>query len=272
VAGSSLFEYDVKSESETAESLRKEFEEIKVESTQNGVIIEADALGSLEAIVKLFEAEKIPIRHAGIGKVTKRDILEAASVTKMDQLLGVCFAFHTQVETDVQAVSKVENVKVFEEKVIYNLIINYKNWREEKLSSERKEAFSKLTLPAKLYVMPNNCFRVSNPCIFGVEIREGRIRKENRLMNVKGEMIGEIRSIQVEKEAVEEAKKGQEVAIAIDGPYFGRQINYKEILLTDISGGEIEAIEKKYLQSLSEGEREVLTEIKKIKGVLNFSF
>ncbi|HLC48147.1 MAG TPA: translation initiation factor IF-2 [Candidatus Norongarragalinales archaeon] len=272
VAGSSLYEFDERTESETADSLRKEFEEIKIESSQNGVIIEADALGSLEAIVRLFEAEKIPIRHAGIGKVTKRDILEAASVTKIDQLLGVCFAFHTQVETDVQAVSKVEGVKIFEEKVIYNLIVNYKSWRDEKLSSERKEAFSKLTLPAKIYLIPNNCFRVSNPCIFGVEVREGRIRKENRLINGKGESIGEIRSIQVEKEAVDEAKKGQEVAIAVDGPYFGRQVNYKDVLFTDISQEEIDLIEKKYLQSLSEGERELLTEIKKIKGFLSYSF
>lgn len=272
VAGSSLFEYVEKNEAETIEELKKEFEEIKIESTQNGVIIEADALGSLEAIVKLFEAEKIPIRHASIGKVTKKDILEASSVAKHDRLLGVVFSFHTQMESEVRLVSSTEGVKVFEEKIIYNLIHNYKNWRDESLSAERKEAFTKLTLPAKIYIIPNNCFRVSNPCIFGVRIEEGKIRKENRLMNIRGEAVGEIRSIQVEKETVDEAKKGQEVAIAVDGPYFGRQINYKEILYTDISSGEVEIIEKKYLQSLSEGEREVLTEIKKIKGVLNFSF
>ncbi|MEK6954057.1 MAG: translation initiation factor IF-2 [Candidatus Micrarchaeota archaeon] len=272
VAGSSLLEYDKEREAEIEETLIKEFSEIKIENPQNGVIIEADALGSLEAIVRLFAAAKIPIRHAGIGKVAKKDILEASSVAKADKFAGVVFAFHSIVEPDVAAVAKIEGVKIFEEKIIYNLIINYQNWKTESLSIERKEAFSKLTLPAKIYLIPNNCFRASNPCIFGVRVEEGRIRKENRLMDANGVSIGEIRSIQVEKESVDEAKKGQEVAIAVSGPYFGRQINYKQMLYTDMRNEEIEAVEKKYLQSLSEGERELLTEIKKIKGVLSFSF
>ncbi|MFH1750908.1 MAG: translation initiation factor IF-2 [Candidatus Micrarchaeota archaeon] len=272
VAGSSLFEYDEKSESEIMQELSREFGEISIESSQNGVIIEADALGSLEAIVRLFEAEKIPIRHAGIGKVTKKDVLEASSVAKNEKFLGVVFAFHTAIEAEVKTVSITEGVKVFEEKIIYNLIHNYKNWKDNALATERKEAFSKLTFPAKLFVMPNHCFHLSGPCIIGVEILEGRVRKENRLMNGKGESIGEIRSIQVEKEAVEEAKKGQEVAIAVDGPSFGRHVKDKQLLYTDISSDEIEMIENKYRQSLSEGENELLAEIKKIKGVLGFTF
>jgi translation initiation factor 5B len=113
---------------------------------------------------------------------------------------------------------------------------------------------------------------VSNPCIFGVSILEGRIRKENRLMDEKGEGIGEIRAIQVEKEPVDEAKKGQDVAISIDGVYYGRQIKEKQILYTDVTVDEIDLIEKKYTQSLSDGEKEILKEIKRIKGILTFTF
>jgi translation initiation factor 5B len=272
LVGSSFYEYNKEMEEQTKEELKKEIREIEIENPDNGVIIKADALGSLEAIVKLFLAEKIPIRSASIGKVLKKDVLEAASVAKNDKHLGVIFAFHSELDSEVLPLAKKEGVKIFDEKVIYNLIINYKQWRDESLQSERKESFTKLTLPAKIYVMENSCFRVSNPCIFGITVLEGRLRKENTLMNDKGEKIGEIRSIQVEKEPVEEAKKGKEVAIAVDGPYFGRQIREKQTLYTDISEEEIDLIEKKYLQSLSEDEQAVLKEIKKIKGFLTFTF
>ncbi len=272
VAGSSLFVINDSTATETEQLLLKEVTEIEVESEQTGVIVKADALGSLEGIVKLFEAEKIPMRRASIGKVVKKDVLEAASVAKQDKFAGVIFAFHTGLEDGVLEAAGTEHVKIFEEKIIYNLIINYKGWKEELIAKERRDSFTDLTLPAKIYLMPGNCFRVNNPAIFGVEILEGRIRKENLLMDDKGEKIGEIRSIQVEKEEVEEAKKGQEVALAVGGITYGRQVREKQVLYTDISPEEIETIEKKYIQSLSDGEKELLLEIKKIKGILSFGF
>ncbi|MFH1258019.1 MAG: translation initiation factor IF-2 [Candidatus Micrarchaeota archaeon] len=272
IAGSSLYEYDEGSEGKTGEALKEEYEEIEIESTNNGIIIKADALGSLEAIVRLFQNEKIPIRKANIGVVSRQEVLEAANISKTDKYLGVIFSFNLAIDPEVREIAEKEGAKLFEEKIIYNLVEGYKRWRDEEKDRERKEAFSSLTLPAKLFLMPGHCFRVSNPAIFGVQILEGRIRKENRLMNEKGEVIGEIRSIQVEKDAVDEAKKGQEVAIAVDGPFYGRQVREKQELFTDISAEEIEAIEKKYVKSLSDGERQLLNEIKRIKGIISFEF
>ncbi|MBI5224972.1 translation initiation factor IF-2 [Candidatus Micrarchaeota archaeon] len=272
LVGSSFLEYRQKNAAETELELKNEIREIEVASEDDGVIIKADALGSLEAIVKLFHAEKIPIRTASIGKVLKKDVMESGSVGKKDKLLGVIFAFHSQIDSEVRALAEFEGIKIFDEKIIYNLILNYKEWKDKLLSAERKTAFSTLTLPAKVFLMPNHCFRVSNPAVFGVQIMEGRIRKENRLMDDKGEYVGEIQGIQAEKEAVEEAKKGQEVAISMAGVTYGRQVKEKQVLYTDIHEEEIEIIEKKYLQSLTEGEKEILQEIKKLKGLISFSF
>ncbi|MEM0475948.1 MAG: hypothetical protein QW343_04100, partial [Candidatus Norongarragalinales archaeon] len=190
----------------------------------------------------------------------------AVAMRALDKLVGVIFAFNVPVAEDVAREAEVNKIKVFEEKVIYNLIDGYKRWKQEQVESERREAFSKLVLPAKIVVLSGCCFRVSNPCIIGVEVLEGRIRKDYALMNEEGKVVGVVQSIQREKQSVEEAKKGDQVALALPEPFFGRQIREKDVLLSSPSKEDVAAIEQKYLQALSDGERELLKHIKRIKG------
>ena len=85
-------------------------------------------------------------------------------------------------------------------------------------------------------------------------------------MTEDGKAVGSIKTIQRNKEAVEEAKKGDQLAISIPEPFFGRQICEKQTLLSSPSKEDVAAIEAKYLKALSDGERELLAQIKKIKG------
>jgi len=266
VAGSSVFVVNDQTASQMEDELRKEAKEIEVETNENGVIVNADALGSLEAIVRMLKHENIPIRHARVGKIVKKDVLEAASVAKGNQFLGVVFGFNTSMEDDARQTAKEEHVKLFEEKVIYYLIENYKQWKQEEKEAERKKAFQTIPLPARIQVLENHCFRVSSPCIFGVEVLVGRIRKGTRLMTESGVSIGEIKSIQKEKESVDEAKRGDSVAIAVQGPYFGRQVKEKFVLYTEIDRNNVKTLEEKYGQALSDEEKELLQVIKKIRG------
>ncbi len=267
IAGSSLVVVsNGENEAKAIEDVNKEFKELVVESESEGIILRADTLGSLEAITRLFTADNIPVKSASIGNVTRKQILQASAVREKDKFLGVVFAFNVELDDGAKAESLNSEVKVFEEKIIYNLIEGYKQWRDALKAQEKKEAFTKLCFPAKILLLPNSCFRISNPAVFGVEVLEGRIRKDQSFINGQGHEVGTIRAIQHEKEEIEEAKKGQQVAISMPEPFYGRQIKANEILYADCSKTDVKTLETKYASSLSEGEKALLKEIKRLKG------
>ncbi len=232
----------------------------------------ADALGSLEAISRLFSHEKIPIRFSGVGAPTKQALLEAASVKKNDKELGVVFCFNVPVPDDVKTLAHDEGVKVFEEKIIYNLVLGYENWKREERAAEKKEAFARLATPAKLLVLPGCCFRVNDPAIFGVEVLEGTLKKDVDLMDEAGRVVGSVRAVQKEKKAVDSAKKGEQVAVSVSGPTFGRQVKEKQELFVDVPKHDIETLESRYINSLSPSEQDLLKQVRKIKGLVGAKF
>ncbi|MFH0973944.1 MAG: translation initiation factor IF-2 [Candidatus Micrarchaeota archaeon] len=267
IGGSSLFVVRTQEEAHQAsEALEEELKQILFETQDKGVLIKADALGSIEAITRLFAAEKIPVKRTAIGAVSRRDVADAIAMRDKNKLVGVIFAFNVPVADDAASEAEAAHVKIFDEKIIYNLIDGYKRWRDESVESERREAFTNLVLPAKILIMQGCCFRVSNPCIIGIEVLEGRIRKDYPLMTEDGKPVGAIKSIQRNKESVDEAKKGDQLAISIPEPFFGRQICEKQVLLSSPSKDDVASIEAKYAKALSDGERELLAQIKRIKG------
>jgi len=114
--------------------------------------------------------------------------------------------------------------------------------------------------------MQGCCFRESNPAVFGVEVESGLMKKDAPLMNEQGVVVGFVRGIQKDKEPVESAKKGEQVAISMSGVYFGRQIKEKMKLYTNPPADDMATLEGKYKQALSEDEREVLAQIKALKA------
>ncbi len=259
----------------SAESRRKAVEEIEGEikeivftSEKNGVVLFADALGSVEAITKMLAAEGIPVRSAGVGVPSKRDVLEAAALREKEKFLGAILVFHSAgVDAEVMRLAQDNGVKVFSEKVIYHLVEAYKRWVEEEKAAEKREAFASLTTPAKIRVLKNHCFRASKPCVVGVEVLAGTLKANTRLLNEKGEEVGELQQIQREKQPVTEARKGEEVAVSIDGPVFGRQLNDDDVLYADVPKGDQLALEGKYRNALSPEDFELLNETKRVKGL-----
>ena len=65
---------------------------------------------------------------------------------------------------------------------------------------------------------------------------------------------------------------GKQVAMAVEGPTVGRQINEGDILYTDMLESEIIHLESRYKENLGQDEMEVLEELKKIKRKENPTF
>ncbi|MEW5955776.1 MAG: translation initiation factor IF-2 [Candidatus Micrarchaeota archaeon] len=267
LAGSSLYAARGEEDLEKLkEALRGEVRKIVVENDVVGAVFKADALGSLEAITKLLAAEKIAVRRAAIGPVSRHDVMEAGGVREKDPCKGVVFAFNVTVDSEVAKFAEQNGVKIFEEKVIYNLIDAYKRWVDEEKAREKREAFLKLVPPAKITILPDACFRINHPCIVGVEVLTGTIRKDIDLINEEGVVVGKIQGIQHEKKPLEEARKGQQVAISIEGPTFGRQVFAKQVLYSDMGKNDVKTITEKYKQAFGDDELALIQEIKKVKG------
>ena len=106
-------------------------------------------------------------------------------------------------------------------------------------------------------------FRNSKPAIVGVEIERGKLKNNVSLMNKEG-TIGKVQAIQSDGKSLEEAKKGQEVAVSIDGAVVGKDIAENDILYTYIPKKQI-AMLKEVAESLSSEELELLHTIEEME-------
>ncbi len=249
---------------ENKEEIKKEIEEqiknVEIENDKTGVIVKADTIGSLEGVTDLFKDKEIPIKRANIGKVRKKDLIEAESIKKDNRYLGAIFAFNTEVPEEIEKEAKERNIQIFQSDIVYELEKQYKEWKEKEEKKARQEKLEKYTYPAKIKIMPEHTFRKSKPAVVGVKILQGKLKPGYRLMNQEGKKLGEVESIQIKEENIDLAEKGDEVAVAISNVTVGRQIEEGETLYTDVPVDETYDLEEEGFKN-----KQLLREIRRIK-------
>tara|TARA_B100000315_G_scaffold189532_1_gene179401 strand:+ start:3014 stop:4798 length:1785 start_codon:yes stop_codon:yes gene_type:complete len=270
VAGSSI--HVVENIKESTEEIEKDLADIKIETKTVGVIIKTDTLGSLEALVKMLGQEEIPIRLAQVGDISRRDVIEAETVLNESKYRAVILGFNVKILKDAVKRSKSTGVCIFTSNVIYKLVKDYQLWVLEQKEKELKYEFKNLTKPAKIEVLPGCTFRVSQPAIIGIEVLKGIIKTKVKLINSIGKSIGTVKGLQERNESISQANMGKQVAMAVEGPTVGRQINEGDILYTDMLESEIIHLESRYKENLGQDEMEVLEELLKIKRKENPTF
>jgi translation initiation factor 5B len=238
------------------EEVQKEVEEVLVGTDSEGVIIKADSLGSLEALSRLLREKGIPVKRASIGPILKKDLIDAEAEAEREPLNAVVLGFNIPMPEEALP----EKIQVFANDVIYRLIEDYAFWRAKRQKEIEKAAVSELASPAKIQFLRGHVFRQSNPAVAGVEVLGGLIKPGASLMNLEGKQIATVKELQLEQEAVGEAKKGAKVAVAMPEPVMGRQLKEGDILFTVIPEEEFRKY-KEFKQLLSDDEKEVLKEI-----------
>lgn len=241
---------------ELKEELQKEIEDVEFEAEGQGVIIKADTLGSLEAMIKILKENEIPVKKAKVGEVTKRDVMESKAVE--DPFLRVIFAFNVSVSEKAEEI--MEDIKIFRDPVIYRLIEDYQEWKTEKKEQIKRKKLEEVTRPGKLKFLPGYVFRQRKPCIIGIRVLEGVIKPGYSLVK-EGKLIGRVEKVQKEGKNVSIAKKGDKVAISIDRPTVGRQIEEGDIFYNTLSRDDLRKLEdlKEYL---NKDEVDLIKEIK----------
>jgi len=227
----------------------------------SGPILKADSIGSIEAISKLFAASGTKISKRGIGNVTKRDVIDAFAMNAIDPTSAIVLAFDVGAEPEAEKASLASNVRIIQSNTIYKLVEEYSNFIEEKKRQRQKELEEKLTMPAKFLLIPNMCFRVSHPAIFGIEVLEGTIKQGYAIINSIGEFVGRIKSLENEGTPLQSARRGDKVAISMDGPAYGRQVRAGETLYTMVSAEDAYLFRNKFSDNLNDNEKALLEEI-----------
>ena len=248
------------SEDEVKEEFKAEISE-NIKTDKKGIIIKADSLGSLEAMIVLLKGAGVPIVKAGIGDINKSDVLTGKANLEIDPLDAIVLGFNVGVDSDVPSVS---GVKIITHEVVYKIIEDLQDYREEKSKEIEKERLLGLATICKLEILHQHVFRNTNPAIFGVRVAAGKLKDGQELIGEDGETVGRVKKIQADNKAVEEATSGMEVAISIPGTNFERKLSDKKNLYSNISEKQLKSFrENKDL--LSSEEIRTLQEIKQIK-------
>ncbi len=255
MAGSPLVAVKSEGEIESAKKLvTKEIEQVQFTKSENGVAIKADTLGGLEAMIKILEGEQIPIRNAEVGNVARQDVLEAQNV--QDELQRAVIVFNQKIPEDVSTLAKDLRIQIFSGNVIYRIVEEYKKWAAQKTERELQEKLKNVTRPCRLKILKGTVFRVSKPAVFGVQVK-GFLETGTKVMREDGKIVGKIKEIQKEGKKISEAKSGDKVAVSMDEPTVGRQIEEGDVLISVLTS-EDKKILNELIEHITADEREIL--------------
>ena len=252
-------------EEDVEEEILKEIEDITISTDDEGVLVKADTLGSLEAIVKLLKELDIPIREADIGDVNRRDIINSSIALNENDAHGAIIAFNVNVNSN--SVEDLENsdVKLFQGDVIYQIIEDYEAWIDEMEQAKKKAFYDAIIKPAKFMSLPKLVFRQSKPAIIGIESISGTVKQGQTLINKNGDYVGVIASMEDKGETLPSIPRGQRVAMAIKDAVVGKHFDEGDELYVDVPEKHYKFIEREFKEKLTEDEFETLYEFVEIK-------
>jgi translation initiation factor 5B len=254
IAGSPFRAVRAENEIEKAKAeISKEIEEVEIETDREGLVLKADTLGGLEALIKILRDQGISIRKAKVGELTKSDIMEIRTLEE-----PVIFCFNVKIPEDVQKIAKDNNVTVFSSNVIYTIIEEYQAWVRDRKKRQEESVLEKAARPGRVRVLPGYVFRQSRPAVFGVEVQKGIIKPGVRL-TLKKKIVGEVKEMQMRGENVKEAKSGDKVAISVPEVTIGRDVKENDTLDVFLSYEDLDTL-KSIRHKLSAEEKELLEE------------
>jgi len=263
MAGATLRVADEANVGTIKKEIEEELEQAKIIADDTGVIVKADTLGSLEAIVKELRGVNIPVVRAEVGDISKRDLVNAQTVN--DPLYRVILGFNVATLPEAKDFLQTTDIKAFNSDVIYHLIDEFRKWETDQRALAEKKKFEEIVRPGKIRYLPNCTFRQSKPAVIGVQVIGGFIKPGVTLIKGDNTKVGVVKQIQERNENISIATVGKEVAISVDGPTAGRQINEGEIYYVDVPEGHSKTLEFQLKDTIKQDELETLMEFVAIK-------
>ncbi|GGN06822.1 translation initiation factor IF-2 [Halarchaeum nitratireducens] len=239
--------------------VQAELAEVAVDTGEEGVVVKADTLGSLEAMANALEEAEIPIMRAEVGDIAPRDVAMATTVEEEEYraILG----FNVDTLGDAADRAEQDDVEVFRSDVIYQLVEEYEAFVEDIERRQKEAVFENVMRPARFRILSDHVFRQSDPAVVGVEVLSGTLKRNTPVGYFDGneiERVGVVKGIQDQGEDVDEVRAGNEVAVSIDGPTVGRGIDEGDELWVDLPEKHAKVLEQELLEEIPADEREAL--------------
>jgi len=245
---------------EVVAEVEAELAGIEVTTQEEGVVVKADTLGSLEALVSTLEEEEIPVVRAEVGAVAPRDIRVAETANEPTN--EAVLAFGVDILDDAQTLAEQQDVRLFSHDVIYRLVEDYEEHVEAIERAQQDQILDNITRPARFRVLDDHVFRQSDPAVVGVEVLGGTLKRNTRVALFEGnepDTVGSLKSIQDEGEDIDELVTGERAAVSIDGPTVGRDFDEGDELWVEIPEKHAKILEQELTEDITGDEREVLS-------------
>lgn len=252
-------------DTDVEQEILNEIDNITIDTEDEGILVKADTIGSLEAVVKLLREMDIPIRAADIGDVNRRDIINSSIAYDENELHGAIIAFNVDVHPNSEEDLNNSEVKLFSGDVIYQILEEYEEWVKQKQEDKKKSFYDAIIKPAKFVSLPKLVFRQSKPAIIGIESLSGTLKQGQQLINKDGHVVGSIASMEDKGETLPDISRGQRVAMAIKDAIVGKDFEEGDELYVDIPEKHYKYIEREFKDKLTEDEFETLYEFLEIK-------
>ncbi|MBI4177231.1 MAG: translation initiation factor IF-2 [Candidatus Aenigmarchaeota archaeon] len=245
VAGNPLLATQNKDEIESLKAVvQKDVQSVEIFTEEEGLIVKADTLGSLEALIKILKGAGIPIRKAEVGPVAKQDVMEIEQSIPEHRAIMV---FNNEILPDAEEYARTQNVKIISSNIIYRLIEEYQKWSEDVRKKSAEDRLSKVSRPCEMRVLPGFIFRDSKPAVFGVEILSGVLKTGYSMKQKKdGKIAGVVKELQDQGQNMQSAEKGRRVAVSMDEPTVGRQVNEGDVLVTVLNENDLKTLRDLY--------------------------
>ncbi|NIB99812.1 translation initiation factor IF-2 [Halobacterium sp. R2-5] len=244
---------------EVIAEVQAELEEVAVETAEEGVVVKADTLGSLEALANAMEEAEIPVMSAEVGDIAPRDV--AMATTADDDKHRTILGFNVDVLADAERKAEDEDVRIFDSDVIYQLVENYEEFVEERERAQQEAIFENIVRPARFRILKDHVFRQSDPAVVGVEVVSGTLKRNTPVGYMEGnelQRVGVVKGIQEQGEDVDEVRAGNRVSVSIDGPTVGRDIDEGDELWVDLPEKHAKVLEQELTDEIPADEREAL--------------
>lgn len=192
-----------KEESLLKEKVTTPYEFHKTDDGKLSIVICADTLGSLEAILQKLPQEVIVVLKK-TGEATPSDILFAKSVG------AIVVGFNIKLKGEVISLAKTEKILLKNYTLIYELLDEIKEVSEAGLKALEQEILGKAKILAS--------FPYEKTKVLGMLVIEGRIAKGDKISLLRNEAeIGQSRIISLRqgKESISKVEKGKEAGVIL---------------------------------------------------------
>ncbi|PSQ07505.1 translation initiation factor IF-2 [Halobacteriales archaeon QS_6_71_20] len=241
------------------EEVREELARIEVDTAEDGVVVKADTLGSLEAMADALEEAEVPILRAEVGDVAPRDVTVAE--TANEERHRVILGFNVDVLPDAEEALEHRGARLFDDDVIYRLVEEYEGYVDELERAQQETVLDKITRPARFRILQDHTFRQNDPAVVGVEVVSGTVQNNRAVAKFDGsepERVGTLSGIQHQGDDVDEARAGERVSVAVDGPTVGRQIEEGDELWIELPEKHAKILEQELAGEIRADEIEAL--------------